>query len=194
MKQIMKFPIRARHTPDRITVYQAYNAAIGLPAAQAGTLDTPVFSKTRMTWIKPQFLWMMYRSGWGQKDKNQAVILEIEMTRGGFNHLLENACLSSFDSAVYDGKQTWQSDLAARPNRVQWDPDKDLNLQPMKRRAIQIGISAPFVPFYLEQAILSVTDITQKAHDIQVLVSAGKVDEATALLPKETEIASDWHK
>ncbi|WP_141653813.1 DUF4291 family protein, partial [Erwinia billingiae] len=33
-----------------------------------GTFASPPFSMTRMTWIKPSFLWMMYRSGWGMKD------------------------------------------------------------------------------------------------------------------------------
>ncbi|WP_422570328.1 DUF4291 family protein, partial [Erwinia billingiae] len=28
-----------------------------------------------MTWIKPSFLWMMYRSGWGMKDPGQKRIL-----------------------------------------------------------------------------------------------------------------------
>jgi len=193
MKQIMKFPIRARHTPERITVYQAYNRAIGLTAAEAGTLDVPAFSKTRMTWIKPQFLWMMYRCGWGRKDENQTVILQFEMTRDGFNHLLNNACLSSFDRDVYDSQEAWKVDLAARPNRVQWDPDKDMHLRPMERRAIQIGIAPPFVPFYVDEAIIGIEDITEKAQHIEALIKAGKLAEAEALLPEETEIAMDWH-
>ncbi len=194
MKQIMKFPIRARHTPERITVYQAYNKAIGHAAAKAGTLDVPAFSKTRMTWIKPQFLWMMYRCGWGQKDANQAVILQLEMTREGFNHLLENACLSSFDDTVYSDHAVWKADLEARPNRVQWDPDKDLYLTPIDRRAIQIGIAPGFVPYFVDEAILSVTDITAEAQEIEALVKAGDIEGATALLPNEKNIANDWHR
>ena len=34
------------------------------------------YSTTRMTWIKPNFLWMMYRSGWAEK-KGQENILAI---------------------------------------------------------------------------------------------------------------------
>ncbi len=37
----------------------------------------------RMTWIKPNFLWMMYRSGWAVK-KNQERILAIKLTKKGF--------------------------------------------------------------------------------------------------------------
>ena len=191
MKQVVKFPIRARHSPERITVYQAYNPAIGLAAVAAGTLDVPAFSKTRMTWIKPQFLWMMYRCGWGHKDENQSVILQLEMTRTGFNHLLENACLSGFDSDVYPAQDDWTSDLKVRPNRVQWDPDKDLHLRPLDRRAIQIGIAPAFVPYFVEE---TVTDITAKAQEIETLIKGGNIERAKAMLPDETEITTTWYR
>lgn len=161
LNKVIKFPILAEHSADQIVVYQAFNEAIGKPAAAAGTLDVPAFSKTRMTWIKPSFLWMMYRSGWGRKDTGQQVILCLTMRRDGFAHLLRNACLSSYDPAIYPDRAEWQAELAAHPNRVQWDPDKDLHLQPMDRRAIQIGIAGAYVPVYL-QAIISVEDITPK--------------------------------
>lgn len=50
--------IRANHTTDTITVYQAYPPQIALPALSAGRFVAP-FSRERMTWIKPSFLWMM---------------------------------------------------------------------------------------------------------------------------------------
>ena len=113
LNKVIKFPILAEHSADQIVVYQAFNEAIGKPAAAAGTLDVPAFSKTRMTWIKPSFLWMMYRSGWGHKDTGQQVILRLTMTRDGFAHLLRNACLSSYDPAIYPDRTEWQADLAA---------------------------------------------------------------------------------
>ena len=190
LNKVIKFPILAEHSADQIVVYQAFNEAIGKPAAAAGTLDVPAFSKTRMTWIKPSFLWMMYRSGWGRKDTGQQVILRLTMTRDGFAHLLRNACLSSYDPAIYPDRAEWQADLAAHPNRVQWDPDKDLHLQPMDRRAIQIGIAGAYVPVYL-QAITSVEDITTEAQQIEALVASGQMDEAQARIPMMTEIPAD---
>ncbi len=56
LNKVIKFPILAEHSADQIVVYQAFNEAIGKPAAAAGTLDVPAFSKTRITWIKPTFL------------------------------------------------------------------------------------------------------------------------------------------
>jgi hypothetical protein len=36
-----------------------------------------------MTWIKPSFLWMMYRCGWATKP-GQERVLAIQITREGF--------------------------------------------------------------------------------------------------------------
>ena len=58
--------VRALYDGDTITVYQAYSSSIAEPALRAGRF-VPPFSRTRMTWIKPSFLWMMYRSGWATK-------------------------------------------------------------------------------------------------------------------------------
>lgn len=54
----------------------------------------------RMTWIKPNFLWMMYRSGWAQK-KNQEVILAIRICRSFFEELLFQAVYTSYQSEKY---------------------------------------------------------------------------------------------
>ena len=58
--------IRAVYTENTIRVYQAYNEVIAKEAVKIGTFG-PGFKLDRMTWIKPSFLWMMYRCGWGQK-------------------------------------------------------------------------------------------------------------------------------
>ena len=43
-----------------IRVYQAYNNEIADEALKLGKFGSK-FSLNRMTWIKPSFLWMMYR-------------------------------------------------------------------------------------------------------------------------------------
>ena len=58
--------VRAVYTDYSIIVYQAYAAPIAEPALAAGRF-VPPFSRDRMTWIKPSFLWMMYRCGWATK-------------------------------------------------------------------------------------------------------------------------------
>ena len=59
--------VRAVYDAETIRVYQAYSDEIADAALAAGTFVAP-FKRDRMTWIKPSFLWMMYRSGWARKD------------------------------------------------------------------------------------------------------------------------------
>ncbi len=59
--------IRALFDDFTITAYQAYSPQIGRPAAASGTFSGTPFKLDRMTWIKPSFLWAMYRSGWARK-------------------------------------------------------------------------------------------------------------------------------
>jgi hypothetical protein len=64
MRSVMRDEeIRACHDDHAITVYQAYPVAIAEPAARDGAFPS-WYRRDRMTWIKPSFLWMMYRSGW----------------------------------------------------------------------------------------------------------------------------------
>lgn len=50
-----------------------------------------------MSWVKPSFLWMMYRSGWAQ-EPGQEVVLGLRIARAFFDELLETAVVSSYDA------------------------------------------------------------------------------------------------
>jgi hypothetical protein len=71
MFEIPKRQIRAVYDTDTIRVYQAYSDVIADAALMNGFFVSPPFKMSRMTWIKPSFLWMMYRSGWAKKDEGQ---------------------------------------------------------------------------------------------------------------------------
>ena len=90
-----------------------------------------------MTWIKPSFLWMMYRAGWGEKDEGQKRILAIDISREGFEWALAHACLSHADESMSHAH--WQQHKDKSPVRIQWDPERDLQLNAKKQRAIQSG-------------------------------------------------------
>ncbi|WP_069472925.1 DUF4291 family protein [Candidatus Marithrix sp. Canyon 246] len=64
--------ILANHDDESIIVYQAYGPSIGNFAAQNGYFGGQ-FNFDRMTWIKTNFLWMMYRSEWGTKEGQEIV-------------------------------------------------------------------------------------------------------------------------
>src|SRR5262245_66048410 len=79
--------ILAQYDEESVIVYQAYRPSIGRFAAEHGHFGGGGFSLSRMSWIKPNFLWMMYRSGWGTRE-GQEVILALRLRRPFFEGLL----------------------------------------------------------------------------------------------------------
>jgi len=183
MQQPPQHEIRALHTASTITVYQAYAPSIGLPAARDGRFPAG-WKRDRMTWIKPSFLWMMYRCGWGEKE-GQETVLAVEISREGFVWALRNACLSHYVPGLHTDQADWKRQLRRSPARVQWDPERDLRLQPLPYRSLQLGLSGEAVERYADEWIVSVSDVTPLAHEIHALVRAGDTDVAAELLPRE---------
>jgi hypothetical protein len=170
--------VRALHDAETLVVYQAYASAIAAPALAAGTFVAP-FKRERMTWIKPSFLWMMYRSGWATKP-GQERVLAITITRGGFEWALAHASLS------HEGRPEG-------PVRVQWDPERSLTLDRLDHRAIQVGLGGEAVDRYVDEWITAVKDVTPRAREIAGLVAAGDHDAARRLLPAERPLPLPAH-
>jgi hypothetical protein len=175
--------VRASFTDRDITVYQAYSPQIADAAVAAGTFVAP-FKRDRMTWIKPSFPWMMYRSGCATKP-GQERVLAIQITRDGFEWALAHAALSHYEPGTYDSQQQWAERKQASPVRVQWDPDRSLTLAPLSPRAIQIGLSGEAVSRYLSQWITTIIDITGLVQEIHDLVTVGDLAAASQKLPAE---------
>ena len=173
--------IRAVYGEHTIRVYQAYSDPIADAALAHGTFVSPPFKMERMTWIKPSFLWMMYRAGWGLKDEGQKRILAIDISREGFEWALRHACLSHPPAGM--GKDDWQRLKAQSPVRIQWDPERDLQLKALPYRSIQIGLSGEAVNYYVNDWIQDITEITPLARQIRELVEQNRLDEAQILLP-----------
>ena len=183
MIDIPERQIRAVYDEHSIRVYQAYSDEIADAALVRGTFICPPFKMDRMTWIKPSFLWMMYRAGWGYKDAGQRRLLAIDISREGFQWALAHSCPSHPEPSM--SGEDWARLKAASPVRIQWDPERDLHLQPLPHRAIQIGISGEAVSLYVNQWIRKITDITDAAHAICDLVKRNELNQARARLPVE---------
>lgn len=181
-----RYEIRAQHTPSTVTVYQAYPPAIGLPAVRDG-LFPAAWKRDRMTWVKPSFLWMMYRCGWGTKE-GQEVVLAVEVERAGLAWALENAELSHYVRDVHADEATWKRSLRAAPARVQWDPERDMDLNPLPYRSLQLGLSGEAARRYADEWTVSIRDVTPLAREVHSLVRAGERDRAADLLPEETPV------
>ncbi|MFR9794583.1 DUF4291 domain-containing protein [Streptomyces sp. MS06] len=176
--------IRAQHTESTVTVYQAYPPEIGLPAARDGCFPA-VWKRDRMTWIKPSFLWMMYRCGWGAKE-GQEVVLAVEITREGFEWALQRACLTAYERGLHADRAAWKRQLKRAPSRVQWDPERDLRLRPLAHRSLQLGLVGEAARLYADEWTVAVTDVTPLAHTVHALVRDGDLDAARQLLPRES--------
>ncbi|MFD4539295.1 DUF4291 domain-containing protein [Streptomyces bauhiniae] len=179
-----KFRIRAAHTPTTLTVYQAYRPEIGVPAAREGRFPA-AWSRSRMTWIKPSFLWMMYRCGWGTKE-GQETVLAVDLTRAGFEWALRNTCLSHHVPGLHGTPADFKRALREAPARVQWDPERDLHLDPLPHRSLQLGLTGEAAARYADEWIVGIRDVTPLAREIHGAVRAGRMAEANALLPAES--------
>ena len=174
--------IRAVYDDTTIRVYQAYNDQIADAALAKQTFTAP-FRVGRMTWIKPSFLWMMYRAGYGHKDEGQKRILAIDITHSGFAWALEHSCGSHIPPDMT--RSDWNELKARTAVRIQWDPERDLHHNPLAHRSIQIGLKGEAVEKYINEWIVNIEDITPTAHRIYELIQAGDEEEAKPLLPNE---------
>ena len=155
--------ILAQFDDQSVVVYQAYNPAIGHFAARHGYFAGG-FSLGRMSWIKPNFLWMMYRSGWGTKD-NQEVTLAVRLRRDAFDEILRLAIHSTFVPDVCGSEDAWRRAVAGSDVRLQWDPDHDPSGKPVERRAIQLGLRGEILAKYAKHWLLEVEDISDFVRD-----------------------------
>lgn len=149
----------ATSTPGRIFVYQAYKPAIADYAVAHQRFGGSHFSFDRMTWIKPNFMWMMYRSGWAHK-KDQERILQLELSRSGFEDVLAQAVPSSFTAGYYPTKTAWQEAIQSSEVRLQWDPDHAPDGSKLTRRAIQLGIRGTFLRRLNDTYLTAIRDVT----------------------------------
>lgn len=161
--QLSRWPAAGRHIlaqfdADTVVVYQAYRPAIGRYAVEHQRFGGD-FSFSRMSWIKPNFLWMMYRSGWGTKD-GQELTLAVRLRRAAFDEILQRAVHSSYVPEAYGTVENWKACLLESPVRLQWDPDHNPHGGKQERRAIQLGLAGDILRRYAHDWILSIVDIS----------------------------------
>ena len=173
--------ILANFDDDSIVVYQAYRPEIGNFAAQNGYFGGD-FKLSRMSWIKPNFLWMMYRCGWASKQ-GQEVVLAIRIQRSAFDLILAQAVHSSYKSDLYESRDTWQHCVVNSDVRLQWDPDHAPNGDKMERRAIQLGLRGDILRKYAREWIVEITDISEFVREQRTNSFHSKYDQL--VMPRE---------
>ncbi|KYC41057.1 hypothetical protein WA1_23355 [Scytonema hofmannii PCC 7110] len=168
----MQQQILAGYDKEGIFVYQAFKPSIADEAVLKGTFGKG-FNLDRMTWIKPSFGWMLYRSGYATKHRQER-ILKIKLSHEGFQTILAQGIPTTCDRKIFASEQEWRRALDNSEVRYQWDPDRNLSLHRLERRALQIGIRDSIVQQYVNTWILAIEDVTQLAHDIKVAVETNQ--------------------
>ncbi len=185
-EQILEWPkdghhIMAQYDHEKIIVYQSYRNEIGHFAAE-NQFFGGAFSLDRMTWIKPNFLWMMYRNGWGTKE-GQEVVLAIHLKLEAFERYLKNAVYSSFNQVEGITQEAWKDAVKSSNVRLQWDPDHDPYGDKLDRRAIQIGLRNEYIRTFSKEDVLLIEDISPFVAEQYEFVKSKDLDKL--LIPEE---------
>jgi hypothetical protein len=174
-EQTVHWPRSGRHIlaqfdEQTIVVYQAYNRAIGQHVIQHGSFGGD-FNFERMTWVKTNFLWMMYRSAWGTKE-DQEITLGLRLRREFFDSILAAAVPSSWEPAIYPSEQEWSAAGSRASVRLQWDPDHDPAGAKLQRRAIQLGLRRDVLEAFAQKELLEVIDLSDFVAEQRARISA----------------------
>jgi hypothetical protein len=150
--------ILAQHDDQSIIVYQAYRPSIAEFAATHGRFGGD-FSYSRMSWIKPNILWMTYRCGWCTKE-GQENVLAVRLRVQFFDWLLSQAVQSTYDPGRFASREEWHRAVQGSCVRLQWDPDHSPSGGKLERKAIQLGLRGEALVRYGQEEPLEVLDIT----------------------------------
>jgi len=168
----MQRQILAAYDDTGVVVYQAFQ-----PDTVHEAVRLQVFGKgfglDRMTWIKPSLGWMLYRSGYASKARQQRIV-QVTIQHDGFLAMLADAVPSGYERDLYASRSEWDVALRRSEARYQWDPDRDLALRPLARRALQLGIEGSLIRRYAREWIVRIADVTDLAHAIRDSVAAGR--------------------
>lgn len=173
--------ILAQYDDTEVVVYQAFHRVTAEYAVEHQQLGGPRYRFTRMSWIKPNFLWMMYRCGWLTKDDEQGRVLAISIDRAFFDDVVRRAVPSSWDRDRYETREEWQADVKSSEVRLQWDPDHNPMGQKVERRAIQLGLRGTYLRRFVE-------DATTRIEDVSELVARERdhrAEDHTLMIPRE---------
>ncbi|WP_404984535.1 DUF4291 domain-containing protein [Chryseobacterium sp. M5] len=179
--------IMAQYDDNKIIVYQSYRKEIG-EFALKNQYFGGVFSLERMTWIKPNFLWMMYRNGWGIKD-GQEYVLAIHLKMEAFKRYLENAVYSTYNDRLEISREEWQNQIKESSVRLQWDPDHDPFGIKQQRRTIQIGLRNEFTRSFAKDDILLIENISDFVKEQYQFVLNDDLD--SLMTPEEKPLLFD---
>lgn len=175
---------------ENIIVYQAFNHNIAEYAVKNQKFGGEHYSFNRMSWIKPGFLWMMYRAGWASKEHQQK-ILAITLPITHFKTILNDATISSYENAIYASHDEWKKELEKTEVRLQWDPDHDPFGKKQERKAIQLGMKGSILKKFCTEWIIKIEDVTPFVKEEYEKVKSNNLNELNVPFEEVISIAED---
>lgn len=164
--------VLAQYTDDAILVYAAFESDIVSYAAKHQTFRQAEretsWDPQRMSWVKTNFLWMQYRSGWGTKARQTGTV-GLWIKRSLFEEILATSMGSCHYSRLQTKKEYEQHKNQCRSGSgqrvtLQWDPDHTPGGGPVRsRRAVQLGLKGQWRDRVFDNArgeLLRVMDLT----------------------------------
>ena len=180
--------VLAQHTADAVLVYAAFDPSIvryatvrqSFTGAEGADLLVP-WAPERMSWIKTNFLWMQYRSGWGTKPKQEGMV-GLWLKRSLFDEILLNSVGAVRYSRVQTDEQhaLRKAEAKADPTGrivMQWDPDHLPDGSVVShRRAVQLGLKGGWRDRVFDNSqgeLLGVVDLTELVARLRPAAEAG---------------------
>ena len=154
------------HDDDEVYFRQAYN-------------DTIAYYALIMTWIKPSFAWVLYRSKYGTKH-NQTLVLKVKLSHESVSKLLSE-CKCKHGGGRSKG-------------RVQYDPARNLMAsvdggKTQRKMLRRTGRDQGRMSAFYVMSILQIEDVTilaQRVQESHTVVDTGTfAEELLAELPVE---------
>jgi len=167
--------IIGHQSEEEIVVYQAYKPSIADFAVKNQVFGGSEYGYSRMSWIKPNFLWMMYRCGWAKKE-NQERVLALWIKKVILEDILSQAVLSSYNPRYYRDMAEWRNEMDTKEVRLQWDPDHDPYGGKITRRAIQLGLKGSMLQNFGKRQISAIDDITEFVQQQKKYVDDHRLD------------------
>jgi predicted NACHT family NTPase len=110
----------------------------------------------------------------GRKDLNQKRILAIDLKHSAFSEILSLGVSSNFEQSDLSCFEEWKMLVKNSDVLIQWDPDRDIILNKMESRTIQIGLRNDAVIKYVNEWIVNITDVTGFSIEVKNLVLQGR--------------------
>jgi hypothetical protein len=106
------------------------------------------------------------------------------MKKEGLLTLLQEAALSS-------GPQEYVTETKGAQVRVQWDPERNVKLQRLDYRSLQLGISGEMVRKWIDEWIVRIDDITEDVRRWKGIIDIEN-ENGDAYEKVEAEISAKW--